>query len=122
MNHRAAGPIDQQPGPLLFRKSADAQVIRLAVAGFLASLLGAFSAQAQSNIAVQQAELQSLLDNVITAIRNNDKATACQLRSQALAILSPNLDAFTAAYPDNNWVDLQTSLQDSVNSCQAKGL
>lgn len=106
----------------MFYESKKIPVKRLALAGFLASLLSAVGAQAQSNIAVQQAELQSLLDNVITAIRNNDKATACQLRGQALAILSPNMDAFRAAYPDNNWVDLQTSLQDSVTSCQAKGL
>ena len=73
-----------------------------------------------NNIAIQQANLQALLDNAITAIRNNDNATACQLRSQALGILSNNFAAFAAAYPTNNWSDLQTSLQDSVTACQAR--
>ena len=95
---------------------------RVALAGFALTCLGALSVQAQPNVAIQQAELQSLLDNVITAIRNNDAASACQQRRQALAILSPNLEAFSAAYPANNWSDLQTSLQDSVNACQAQGL
>jgi hypothetical protein len=85
--------------------------------------LSAVSVRAQPNdIAIQQANLQALLDNAITAIRNNDNATACQLRSQALGILGPNLNAFMAAYPGNNWPDLQTSLQDSLSTCQAKGL
>jgi len=78
--------------------------------------------QAQPNtIAIQQANLQSLLDNAITAIRNNDNTTACQLRGQALGILTNNFDAFAAAYPANNWSDLQTSLQDSLRACQADG-
>ena len=72
-------------------------------------------------IAAAQANLQALLDNSITAVRNNDTATACQLRSQALGILTNNLNAFVAAYPTNNWSDLQTSLQGSVNACQAQG-
>ena len=78
--------------------------------------------RAQANaIAVEQANLEALLDNAITAVRNNDTATACQLRTQALGILANNFNAFVAAYPTNNWSDLQTSLQDSVNACQAKG-
>ena len=72
-------------------------------------------------IAVEQANLQALLDNAITAVRNNDQATACQLRGQALGILTTNFDALSGAYPTNNWNDLKTSLQDSVNACQATG-
>jgi len=80
------------------------------------------SVHAQANtIAIQQANLQALLDNAITAIRNNDNATACQLRGQALGILTENCNAFAAAYPTNDWSDLQASLQDSVTACQAKG-
>jgi hypothetical protein len=91
-----------------------------------AALLLAFacipSVHAQpSPIALQQANLQALLDNAITALRNNDNAAACQLRSQALGILTNNSEAFAAAYPTNNWGDLQASLQDSVTDCQAKG-
>ena len=85
-------------------------------------LVSAASLKAQPNdIALQQAALQSLLDNAITAIRNNDNATACQLRSQALGILNVNLDAFAAVYPANNWSDLQASLQGSVNACPGIG-
>lgn len=72
-------------------------------------------------VALQQANLQALLNNAITALRDNDNATACQLRSQALGILTNNFDAFAAAYPTNNWGDLRASLQDSVSGCQAKG-
>ena len=91
-------------------------------AAFLLALACIPSVQAQANnIAIQQANLQALLDNAITAIRNNDNATACQLRGQALGILTNNFDAFAAAYPTNNWNDLQASLQDSVTACQAKG-
>ncbi len=89
---------------------------------FLASLslvlISSAALRAQPNdISLQQSTLQSLLDNAITAIRNNDNATACQLRSQALGILNQNFDAFSAAYPTNNWSDLQASLQGSVNAC-----
>lgn len=80
------------------------------------------SVHAQANtIAIQQANLQALLNSAITAMRNNDNTTACQLRGQALGILTENLNAFAAAYPANNWVDLQASLQDSVTACQVKG-
>jgi len=71
---------------------------------------------------VQQQNLQSLLNSAVVALRNNDQASACQLRSQALGILSSNVEAFAAAYPSNNWSDLQTSLQGSVNKCTARGL
>jgi hypothetical protein len=89
---------------------------------FLASLslvlISSAALRAQPNdISLQQSTLQSLLDNAITAIRNNDNASACQLRSQALGILNQNFDAFSAAYPTNNWSDLQASLQGSVNAC-----
>ena len=85
-------------------------------------LVSAAALKAQPNdIALQQAALQSLLDNAIAAIRNNDNATACQLRSQALGILNLNLDAFAAAYPTNNWSDLQASLQESVHACSGIG-
>ena len=97
----------------MFRRSLPA-LLGIAMAGV--------SVQAQPiDIAVQQANLQNLLDNTITAIRNNDQATACQLRRQALSILSPNLNAFTATYPANDWSDLQTSLQNSISACQATG-
>ena len=95
--------------------------LRLAAA-FLLGLACIPSVYAQpNNIAIQQANLQALLDNAITAIRNNDNAMACQLRGQALGILTNNFDGFAAAYPTNNWSDLQASLQDSVSACQAKG-
>jgi hypothetical protein len=101
-------------GPVTIRFAAPAALLLA-----LACLPGV---RAQGNaIAVEQANLQALLDNAITAIRNNDTATACQVRSQALGILTNNFNAFVAAYPTNNWSDLQTSLQDSVNACQAKG-
>lgn len=79
--------------------------------------------RAQSNdVIAQQSMLQSLLDNAIVAVRNNDKVSACQLRSQALGILNTNFNAFVMAFPSNNWSDLQTSLQNSINRCSAKGL
>jgi len=34
---------------------------------------------------VQQQNLQSLLNSAVVALRNNDQASACQLRSQAWA-------------------------------------
>ena len=94
--------------------------LMLAAAFLIAS--SATSIRAQPNdIAIQQANLQDLLNNAITALRNNDKATACQFQTQALGILSPNLAGFIANHPTNNWTDLQASLQDSVNACQAEG-
>lgn len=80
------------------------------------------SVRAQPNdIFYQQTTLQSLLNNALIAVRNNDNVTACQLRSQALTLLNNNFNAFLATFPNNNWGDLQTSLQDSVNRCNAKG-
>jgi hypothetical protein len=93
---------------------------------FLASLslvlISSVALRAQPNeLSLQQSTLQSLLNNAITAIRNNDNATACQIRSQALGILKKNFDAFSAAYPTNNWSALQASLQGSVNACAGNG-
>ena len=85
-------------------------------------LFASAALRAQPNdTALQQATLQSLLNNATTAIRNNDNATACQLRSQALGILNENFGAFSAAFPTNNWTDLQASLQGSVNACAGNG-
>lgn len=70
----------------------------------------------------QQQELQALLDQAIVAIRQNDPATACRLRGQALNILSANMQGFQAVFPANNWNDLQTSLQGSLMRCGANGL
>lgn len=72
-------------------------------------------------VAAQQQQMQGLLDNAITAIRQNDPVTACNLRMEALGILNGNIQGFQAMFPENNWNDLQVSLQDSVNRCQAKG-
>lgn len=72
-------------------------------------------------VASQQQQLQSLIDGALVAIRNDDPVTACNLRTEAAGILQANLEAFQAFYPSNNWADLQVSLQDSVNRCQAKG-
>lgn len=74
-----------------------------------------------SAISAQQESLQNLLNSAIVAIQNNDEAGACQLRSQAFTILNNNYNAFVAAYPTNNWSDLQTSLQGSLNRCATKG-
>ena len=41
--------------------------------------------------------------------------------AQAAGILAANFQAFEAVFPANNWSDLQTSLQGSLNSCGAKG-
>ena len=85
-------------------------------------LLTIASVRAQPNdILDQQETLQALLNNALVAVRNNDSVTACQQRSQALALLNANFNTFLAAFPNNNWPDLQTSLQDSVNRCNAKG-
>ncbi len=72
-------------------------------------------------VSSQQQQMQSLIDGALVAIRQDDPVTACNLRSQALGILNANIQAFQALYPSNNWFDLQISLQDSVNRCQAKG-
>ncbi len=72
-------------------------------------------------VASQQQQMQDLIDGALMAIRQNDPVTACNLRTQAVGILNANLQAFQVLYPSNNWVDLQISLQDSVNRCQAKG-
>lgn len=90
--------------------------------GLTLVLFASAALRAQPNdIAFQQATLQSLLNNATTAIRNNDNATACQLRTQALGILNENFGAFSAAFPTNNWTDLQASLQGSVNACAGNG-
>jgi hypothetical protein len=95
---------------------------RHAFAGFCLGLLAIVSAEAQPyDLAVQQSTMQGLLNDAITAIRNDDMATACQRRSQALAILNTNYQGFVSVYPTNNWSDLQASLQGSVNECVAKG-
>jgi hypothetical protein len=72
-------------------------------------------------VASQQQQMQDLIDGALMAIRQNDPVTACNLRTQAVGILNANLQAFQVFYPSNNWLDLQISLQDSVNRCQAKG-
>jgi hypothetical protein len=56
-----------------------------------------------ADVASQQQQMQGLIDGAL------------------LGILNANLQAFQALYPSNNWADLQMSLQDSGNSCQAKG-
>ncbi|MEB3173561.1 MAG: hypothetical protein VKL97_06805 [Cyanobacteriota bacterium] len=71
--------------------------------------------------AEQQQTLQSLLNSAIVALRQNDPASACNLRSQALSILNANLAAFEALFPANNWSDLQVSLQGSLRKCAADG-
>ena len=72
-------------------------------------------------VLAQQQQLQSLLDDAIVAVRADNEAQACSLRTQALAILTNNLQAFQAVFPANDWSDLQTSLQGSVARCSAKG-
>ncbi|MBM5794581.1 MAG: hypothetical protein FJ049_00410 [Cyanobacteria bacterium M_surface_7_m2_037] len=72
-------------------------------------------------LVAQQQQLQSLLNGAIVALRANNKPQECSLRSQALAILNTNIQGFEAAFPANNWSDLQTSLQGSVAHCSAKG-
>ena len=65
----------------------------------------------------QQQILQGLLNNAIVAVRQNDQATACNLRGQALNVLNANFAAFQAVFPANNWSDLQVSLQGSLGKC-----
>ncbi len=72
-------------------------------------------------VLAQQQQLQSLLDDAIVAVRADNEAQACSLRSQAAAILNANMEAFAAVFPTNNWSDLQTSLQGSLARCSAKG-
>lgn len=88
-----------------------------------ASSLGPALAQGTPppEVIAQQQQLQSLLDDAIVAIEANNEPQACSLRSQALSILSANLQAFEAVFPANDWSDLQTSLQGSVAHCAAKG-
>lgn len=92
---------------------------------FTVALLSGAAAVAQpapgGAVIDQQQALQGLLDQAIVAIRQNDAATACRLRGQALTLLNANLPAFQAAFPANNWSDLQTSLQGSLARCSAKG-
>ena len=93
---------------------------------FTAALFSGAAAMAQpqpgSAVIDQQQALQGLLNQAIVAIRQNDTATACRLRGQALNILNANLQAFQAAFPANDWSDLQTSLQGSLVSCGANGM
>ena len=99
--------------------------MRRLLAALALSLSAASPALAQANgaevIAEQQQLMQNLLNNAIVAIENNNQPQACALRRQAAGILSANFQAFEAVYPANNWSDLQTSLQGSLNSCAAKG-
>jgi len=52
-------------------------------------------------LVAQQQQLQSLLNDAIVALRANNKAQECSLRSQALAILNTNIQGFEAAFPAN---------------------
>jgi len=70
----------------------------------------------------QQQTLQALLNNALVAIRQNDQASACNLRGQAMDVLTANLAAFQVLFPANNWADLQVSLQGSLRKCAAQGL
>jgi len=99
--------------------------MRRLFAALALSLCAVSPALAQGNgavaIAEQQQLMQNLLNNAIVAIQNNDQPQACALRRQAAGILAANFQAFEAVFPANNWSDLQTSLQGSLNSCGAKG-
>ena len=101
--------------------------MRQALAALLGTALASapWAALAQSSqgpsIVDQQQTLQTLLNGATTAVRNNDPVTACQLRSQALEVLNANFTAFSAAFPANDWSDLQRSLQGSVRKCGAQG-
>jgi cytochrome c556 len=99
--------------------------MRRLLAALVLSLSAASPALAQGNgaeaIAEQQQLMQNLLNNAIVAIENNDQPQACALRRQAAGILATNVQGFEAVFPANNWSDLQTSLQGSLNSCAAKG-
>lgn len=87
----------------------------------LAVSLATLELRAQSYDPVQTADqqqtLQGLLNDAIVAVRQNDRASACMLRSQALTVLNANFAAFQALYPTNNWSDLQVSLQGSLRKC-----
>jgi len=100
-------------------------VMRPLLAALAISAAALNPALAQGNpppeVLAQQQQLQSLLDDAIVAVRADNEAQACSLRSQAAAILSSNMQAFAAVFPTNNWSDLQTSLQGSVAHCSAKG-
>lgn len=100
--------------------------MRSVALALLLPLISLASVRAQSYdpqvTADQQQTLQSLLNNALVAIRQNDQPTACSLRGQALTVLNANLQAFQVFYPANNWSDLQVSLQDSLRKCAAQGL
>lgn len=100
------------------------RLLRAVIVGWfaLSPLPGLTQMGGSGSIADQQQTLQGLLNNAIVALRNNDAASACQLRSQALNLLMANFNAFTLAYPTNNWSDLQRSLEGSLSKCAAKGL
>jgi len=70
----------------------------------------------------QQQTLQTLLNNALVAIRQNDQVSACNLRGQAMEVLTANMAAFQALFPANNWADLQLSLQGSLRKCASQGL
>ena len=99
--------------------------MRRAVLAVMSALLSVTAVRAQSYDPVvtgnQQQLLQNLLNNAIVAVRQNDKAAACNLRAQAMNVLTANLPAFQALYPANNWSDLQVSLAGSLRKCSAQG-
>jgi hypothetical protein len=100
--------------------------MRCVALALLLPLIAASAVRAQTYdpqmTADQRQTLQSLLDNALVAIRQNDQVSACTFRGQALAVLNANLAAFQALYPVNNWSDLQVSLQGSLRKCAAQGL
>ena len=100
--------------------------MRCVALALLLPLIAASAVRAQTYdpqmTADQRQTLQSLLDNALVAIRQNDQASACNLRGQAMDVLTANLAAFQALFPANNWADLQVSLQDSLRKCAAQGL
>ena len=99
--------------------------MRRAALALLLPLIAVSAARAQTYdpqvTGQQQQTLQSLLNSALVAIRQNDQATACTLRTQALQVLNANLSAFQALYPANNWSDLQVSLEGSLRKCPPPG-
>ena len=99
--------------------------MRRALLAVLCPVLSVTAVRAQTYDPVvtgnQQQLLQSLLNNAIVAVRQNDEATACNLRGQAMNVLNANLPAFQALYPANNWSDLQVSLAGSLSKCSPQG-
>jgi hypothetical protein len=99
--------------------------MRLGVCALLLSVIAvpfamsALKAQSYDPVATsnQQQTLQGLLNDAIVAVRQNDPASACNLRGQALSVLNANFAAFQALYPTNNWSDLQVSLEGSLRKC-----